>query len=187
MDENENTNGNTPAVTPPAATGDSTPVEPSTPVVQQPAQTTPAPVTVPDGYVKAEDVETERTARTAAERERDELRAERDRIAGEARQERITSIATRLGFNDPADAQVFIKADEQDIEGALKTLLESKSYLKKPEEAATPVVTPTSPTNPARTNSQAPTFTQAQIQDRNFWNQNKAAIMLAMKEGRITE
>jgi hypothetical protein len=154
----------------------------------QTTQTTPgsAATVVPEGYVKAEDVETERTARTAAEQALSEAIAERDRIAGEARAERITSIATRLGFNDPKDAEKFMSADEQDIEGALKTVLEQKSYLAKPAEAEKPAVTPTSPTNPSRGAAQLPTFTNAQISDRAFWNQNKEAIMLAMREGRIT-
>jgi glucose/arabinose dehydrogenase len=170
---------NTSTVQPPAA---------STEVASAPAQTTEAasnaPV-VPDGYVKAEEVETERTARTAAERERDEARAEAARIRTEARQEKITSVATRLGFNDVADAQAFLASDAEDIEAALKDVLEKKPYLAKATEVERPPVTPTSPTNPARKDSNAPVFTQAQIGNRDFWNANKAAILQAVKEGRI--
>lgn len=143
--ENEETPNTpaTPPVTPPATTGDATPVEPSTPVVQEPPAAPPAtppvepPVTAPEGFVKAEEIEAERTARTAAE--------------ARARAVEIRGVARDLGFHDPADAERFIGADEQDIEGALKTVLESKSYLKKvADQPVTPPVTVTNPTNPAR-------------------------------------
>lgn len=142
---------------------------------QQPAPVAPvAPVepvepVIPDGYVAQSEVETERTARVASE--------------ARARSLEIKLAAQNLGFADVSDAERFLNADATDIESALATVLESKPYLKKQADA--PVIVPTSATNPARTNSQAPIFTQAQISDRAFWNANKAAIQLAMREGRI--
>jgi ribonuclease E len=146
MDEDE-TETNTPAVETPVV---ETPVVETpvveTPVVETPVVETPAVETpvIPDGYVKAEEVETERTARTAAE-----ARA----IAAEARARanEIKLAAQALNFNDPSDAERFIGADVEDIPAALAEVLKTKSYLAKQTEApAPPPVTPTSPTNPPR-------------------------------------
>lgn|GEM_PF-6532215 len=112
---------------------------------------------IPEGYVKAEEAENERTARTAAEEAR--TAAETARADAEARataaeaRARATEIkmaAQALNFNDPSDAERFIGADVEDVNAALTEVLKSKPYLAKPETAP-PVVTPTSPTNPART------------------------------------
>ncbi len=173
MDENENTTPETPAVETPVV---------ETPAVETPVVETPAPV-VPEGYVKAEDVETERTARTAAETARTEAETRATAAEARARATEIRLAAQSLGFNDPSDAEKFISADVTDIEAHLATVLESKSYLGK---AAAAAITPTSPTNPARSASAAPTFTQAQISDRAFWNANKEQIMSALREGRIS-
>ncbi len=119
-------------------------------------QAAPAAVVVPEGYVKAEDVETERAARTVAEQAR--LDAETARTEAEtrataadarARATEIRMAAQSLGFNDPSDAERFISTDAADVSAALAEVLKSKPYLAK-QEATPPVVTPTSPTNPAR-------------------------------------
>lgn len=172
----------TPAPATPAASGDAvaTPAVVTPPVTPQtPAVATPAAPVVPDGYVKAEDVESERTARTAAE-------ARATAAEARARSAEIRATAQALGFNDPSDAERFIAGDAADIEAALKEVIEKKSYLAKPTDPVKPPVTPTSPTNPARAQTQAPTFTQAQIADRAFYLANKDAIMLALREGRIS-
>lgn len=179
----ENDNPQTPAepVTPPVTPGDTTPVEPVTPVVVEPPVTPPVepPVTVPDGYVKAEEVETERTARTMAETARAEAEAKAVAAEARARAAEVRSVARDLGFNDPADAEKFITADEQDIEGALKTVLESKSYLRRATEAPVlPPVTPTNPANPPRkealTLDAIKAMTPAQIADR--WKDVQAVL-----------
>jgi len=179
----DNENANTPAVETPVI---ETPVTPAvvTPVVQTPA---PA-VVVPDGYVKAEDVETERTARTAAETARVEAETRATAAEARARATEIKSAAQALGFHDPADAEKFVGAEvsADKIAETLAEVLKGKSYLAKAAETPAPVVTPTSPTNPARTASQSATFTQAQIGDRAFWAANKEQIILAMREGRIS-
>jgi hypothetical protein len=149
---------------------------------QQTQQTAQAEPVIPDGYVKAEDVETERTARTAAETARIEAETARTSAEARARALEIQLAAQSLGFADVKDAEKFIEKDVADIPAALAAVLEAKPYLKG--EAKQPV-TPTSPANAARTNSQAPIFTQAQISDRAFWAANKPAILQAMKEGRI--
>lgn len=131
----------------PGADNPTPPVEPpATPPVEPPA----APV-VPEGYVKAEDVDAERTARTAAEAARVEAETRATAAEARARSTEIKAAASALGFNDPADAEAFLASDATDIEAALKEVLEKKPYLAKSAEAAPPVVTPTSPTNPART------------------------------------
>jgi hypothetical protein len=165
-----------------AATGDTATQTPA--VIETPK--TPAPVVIPDGYVPATEVESERTARTAAETARAEAETRATAAEARARATEIKAAAQALGFNDPSDAERFIAADATDIEAALKEVLAQKSYLGKPAESAAPVVTPTSPTNPARTATALPVFTQAQIGDRTFWASNKDAIMLAMREGRIS-
>lgn len=142
----------------------------------------PAAPQVPEGYVAQAEVETERTARTAAETARQEAETRAQAAEARARQNEIKLHAQALGFNDVSDAERFIDPAATDIESALAAVLESKPYLKKQEAAP---VTPTSPTNAARTNTQAPVFTQAQIADRHFWAANKDAIMQAMREGRI--
>lgn len=155
-------------------------VEP--PVVVEP----PAPVVVPDGYVKAEEVESERTARTAAEQAR--LDADTARVAAEerataaeqrARTTEIKAAAQALNFNDPTDAERFIGADVEDVSTALAQVLAEKPYLAR-QEAAPPVITPTSPTNPARgaatlTLESMKTMTPAQLQAQ--W----PAVMAALK------
>ncbi len=117
---------------------------------------TPAPPVVPEGYVSATEVETERTARTAAEEAR--TQAETARVAeaerasaaeARARAAEIREAARDLNFNDPSDAERFIAADATDFKAALTEVLKTKGYLAK-QEAPAPVVTPTSPTNPAR-------------------------------------
>lgn len=151
MEENETLE--TPQTTaPPATRGEDAAPETITPPPVAPA----APV-VPEGYVKAEDVETERTARTAAEEARtaaETARAEAETraVAAEARVRAadIRAQAQALNFNDPADAERFIGADVEDIGAALADVLKTKPYLAKSEAPEPPPVTPTSPTNPAR-------------------------------------
>jgi len=169
MEENQNQNT---ATTPQTTT---TTAAPASTVTKSDAQ--PQTPVIPDGYVKAEELNTLRSQLS-------EIQTQLATEKANVRQASIHNIATRLGFNDVSDASLFVGSDVTDIEGALATILESKPYLKK--AASTPAVTPTSPTNPARSTSQAPTFTTAQIADRSFWNSNKDAIMRAVKEGRIT-
>lgn len=140
MEENETAN----------ETADQTPDEQTPPVVVEPPVIVeppvvvepPATVVVPEGYVKSEEVETERTARTAAE-ERATAAEQR------ARTTEIKAAAQALNFNDPSDAERFVGADVEDVSAALAEVLAAKPYLAKQAEVA-PVVTPTSPTNPAR-------------------------------------
>jgi hypothetical protein len=141
-----------------------------TPVVDTPATDTPAtdqpvdqpatdqPVVIPEGYISPEEAATLReqlqaaqTEREAAQAERDAARTEAQTAAQSARQATIRSHAAQLGFNDPGDAVSLIAADVEDIEGALASMIEAKPYLRRAAEVVTPPVTPTSPTNPART------------------------------------
>jgi len=105
---------------------------------------------VPDGYVKSADVETERTARTAAEQARAAAETRATAAEARARSTEIRMAAAALNFNDPADAERFIAGDAEDLSAALAEVLKTKPYLAKVEAPAV-VVTPTSPTNPART------------------------------------
>jgi hypothetical protein len=137
---------------------------PPTPPVDAP----PAPPVVPDGYVPASDVETERTARTAAETARTEAESRATAAEARARAAEIRAVAQSLGFTDPNDAALYVGADVTDIEGALASVIESKPYLKKAVEApATPPVTPTNPTNPGRaetiTKEMLKTMTPSQV------------------------
>lgn len=164
-------NATTPAGTTPATTP-ATPEIPTTPTATPaptPNPATPAaPVQVPEGYVskteldailarateaenKVREFETSQlTEKERIERERDEAIRERDTERGNARQANIAATAARLGFADASDAARFVEAgtESKDIEAALKTVLESKPYLRG--QAATPAVTPTQPTSPAR-------------------------------------
>jgi len=193
MDQNQDPNEQTPSTT--AEGGDA---GAATQQVEQPSSTAgtgdasgttqepPAPVVVPDGYVKAEEVETERTARTAAEQAR--LDAETARTAAEeratsaekrARSVEIRAAAQALNFNDASDAEMYVGPDVEDVSAALAEVLTSKPYLAK-QEAAPVVVTPTSPTNPARgaatlTLDSIKTMTAAQLHAQ--W----PAVMAAMK------
>jgi hypothetical protein len=147
------------------------PVEPS--VVEQPVVVEP-PV-VPEGYVPATEVETERTARTAAE-ERATAAEARIRAA------EIREAARELNFNDPSDAERFITADATDFKAALSEVLTTKSYLAKPAthvaEVVTPPVTPTSPTNPARTETITAESVKSMTRDQIA--QNWAAVKVAL-------
>lgn len=148
MDEDENTNDNPQIPAPPAETGDA-PANDAPPVTP-PANEPPAEASIPEGYVKAEEVETERTARTAAETARTEAETRATAAEARARAAEIKAVAQTLGFNDPADAALYVGADVTDIEGALASVIEAKPYLKKAAETVQPPVTPTNPTNPAR-------------------------------------
>lgn len=74
--------------------------------------------------------ERERQAREKAERERDEARQERINLE---RSQRVTRIAGRLKFRDPADVQHHLSDDVLDddskVEKALKDVAKSKPYL----------------------------------------------------------
>lgn len=154
MEENENNETNQTADN--AGTGDAAGGTNATPVVDVPVEKPeekviepPAAVVVPDGYVKAEDVETERTARTLAETARTEAETRATAAEARVRETEIKAAAQALNFHDPADALTLIGADVEDVSAALAEVLKTKSYLAKQAEVA-PVVTPTSPTNPAR-------------------------------------
>lgn len=126
-----------------------------TPVVETPAVETPAAPVVPEGYVKAEEVETERTARTAAETRAAEQEARATAAEARARSTEIRLAAQALGFNDPADAEKFVGADVEDVSAHLSEVIKTKSYLVKTAQApVVPPVTPTVPTNPAREGAQ---------------------------------
>lgn len=140
MEENETPVVETPVVETPVV---------ETPVVETPVVETPVEIVVPDGYVRAEEVESERTARTAAETARTEAEARATAAEARVRATEIRMAAQALNFNDPSDAEKFVGADVEDVSAALAEVLKGKPYLAK-QEAAPPVVTPTSPTNPAR-------------------------------------
>jgi hypothetical protein len=157
-----------------------------TPVVETPVVETPAPPVIPEGYVPATEVESERTARTAAEEARtaaETARADADtaRNSAEARARaaEIREAARDLNFNDPSDAERFIAADATDFKAALEEVLKTKGYLTK-QEAPAPVVTPTSPTNPERpatlTVEGLKTMTPAQVAAN--WPAVKAVLAL---------
>ncbi|MGB7925578.1 MAG: hypothetical protein WCF57_20235 [Pyrinomonadaceae bacterium] len=149
---------------------------PETPAPETPAVETPAveqPV-IPEGYISPDEAKALREQLQAAQTERETAQAERDAAlttaqtaAADARTATIRSHAAQLGFNDPADAVSMIAADVTDIEGALASLIEAKPYLKRAAEVVQPPVTPTSPTNPARTEAvtaeQLKTMTAAQV------------------------
>lgn len=148
-------------------------------------QDPPAPPVVPEGYVPATEVESERAARTAAEEGRttaETARAEAEARATaaerRAREAEIKSVARSLNFNDADDALTLVPDDATDIEAALKGVLEKKPYFAKQQEAPAPVVTPTSPTNPARTAALTPdaikSMTPAQVSAN--WAAVKAAL-----------
>lgn len=144
------------------------------------AQEPPAPVepVIPEGYVPATEVESERTARTAAETARAEAEGRAQAAEKRAREAEIKSIARALNFNDAEDALTLVPEGAEDIEVALKGVLEKKPYFAK-QEAPAPVVTPTSPTNPARTETVTLEairgMTQAQVAALP-WAQVKAAL-----------
>jgi hypothetical protein len=146
-----------PAPAPPATPGDagsSTAVEPPAPAAVEP----PAAPAVPDGYVPATEVETERTARTAAETARADAETRATTLAASLRAAQIREAARDLSFNDPADAEKFVGADVEDVGAHLAEVIKTKSYLVKSAEAPViPPVTPTTPTNPARDNAPAVT------------------------------
>lgn len=183
MEENETPQTpETPAVETPVV---ETPVV-ETPIVEEP----PAPVepVIPEGYVPATEVESERTARTAAEEARTaaetaRTEAESRAAAAEkrAREAEIKSIARALNFNDADDALTLVPEGAEDIEATLKGVLEKKPYFAK-QEAPAPVVTPTSPTNPARgetlTLDAIKLMTPAQVA------QNMEAVKAALKLAR---
>lgn len=138
-----------PVVEPPAAPPVTPPVEP------------PAAPAVPDGYVKAEEVETERTARTAAETALAEAQTRATAAEQRARATEIRAAAQALGFHDPSDAAALVGADVEDVSAHLAEVIKTKSYLVKATEApaapVVPPVTPTQPTNPPRDNTPAVT------------------------------
>lgn len=119
---------------------------------------TPAAPAVPDGYVPATEVETERTARTAAETARAEAEARAMAAETRARQSEIRAAAQALGFHDPADALTLVGADVEDVSAHLAEVVKTKGYLVKPAAAPVqpppPPVTPTVPTNPPREGAQ---------------------------------
>ncbi len=152
MEENEGTTANTetndtPGVETRTAPTATTGAASATPVVGL----TPAPAPpIPDGYVSAEIVESERTARTTAETARTEAEARAVAAESRARATEIRMAAQGLHFNDPADAERFIGSDVENVAEALAEVLKAKPYLAKAAEVPAPLVTPTSPTNPAR-------------------------------------
>ncbi|MET0646981.1 MAG: hypothetical protein ABW208_10200 [Pyrinomonadaceae bacterium] len=164
-----------------------------TPQTETP-QTGESPV-VPEGYVPATEVESERTARTAAEEARtaaETARAEADAARTEAesraaaaekraREAEIKSVARALNFNDAEDALTLVPEGAEDIEATLKGVLEKKPYFAR-QDAPAPVVTPTSPTNPARgetlTVEALRGMTQAQVAALP-WAQVKAALAVS--------
>ena len=129
-----------------------------TPAVETPAVETPAAPAVPDGYVPATEVETERTARTAAETALAEAQTRATAAEARARATEIRAAAQALGFHDPSDAAALVGADVTDVSAHLSEVIKTKAYLVKAAEApAAPVippVTPTQPTNPAREGAQ---------------------------------
>lgn len=141
--------------TPPPAAPPADP--PAAPPADPPADPPPPPA-VPDGYVPATEVETERTARTAAETARTEAETARATAEAALRAAQIREAARDLNLIDPADAERFIPSDATDFRAALEEVVKTKTYLVRQAEApAPPPVTPTQPTNPGRDNVPAVT------------------------------
>ena len=147
---------------------------PAAPVVE-----TPAPLVVPDGYVSAQAVETERTARTAAEQARAAAEGRATAAEARARATEIRMAAQSLNFNDPADALAFIGADVEDVAATLAEVLKTKPYLAKVAAPAV-VVTPTSPTNPARTGQTALTLDAIKAMSKEQIAANWGAVKSAL-------
>lgn len=96
-------------------------------------------------------------------------------------------------FRDPSDALKHLDVqalprredgtiDDDAIGAAIDTLLAEKSYLGVPNEPAWPDVNG----GPQGTSVMG-TFTRAQLRDATFYQANKEAILLAQREGRITD
>jgi hypothetical protein len=140
-----------------AAEGGGSPTPAPEPTPAPTPEPAPAPA-VPEGYVPATDVETERTARTAAETALADAEARATAANQRARTAEIRAAAQALGFNDVADAEMFVGADVEDVSAHLAEVVKTKSYLLKPAAApVTPPVTPTQPTNPGRDSTPAVT------------------------------
>lgn len=118
-------------------------------------------------------------------------------VAQQARDHRlradIATIGQKLGLAAPADdvarlldlAAVEVDADGYpvDVEKLLADLVEQRPYLKG---AAAPVVTGGAAANPPSGGpASRGTFTKTQLADRAFYEQHRAEIEVAMREGRI--
>lgn len=128
-----------------------------------------------------------RTQLQAVEAERDEARTALEAERAAVRSLRIQAACVRLGIVDPeaaaalADFSTVDASTEAGIDAALMTLVERKPYLK-----ATPQL-PVIAANNGERSSHEISFTRAQLNDPKFWAENRAAIMQAVREGRITD
>lgn len=154
------------------------------------------------GFEKAEDAQTAFTRlKTIEEGQKTELQKAQDRVAELERsnteqatkqkvlatQYEVATVATRLGVVDPDVAYKLIdlsklEYDEtgkpKNVEAVVKDMIVQKPWLAG---------TGTSATNAARGTNGNKIFTKSQIEDRAFWEANRAEIIKAMAEGRITD
>jgi hypothetical protein len=203
-----------PPVTPPANV---TPPAPGTPPVVDPAQaaTTPNPPAgdenEPISLEAARKLRSEaaslRQRLAAAEKKSKEYedkelseadKAKRDleeankKIAASEAQTRslhVRLLAKDMNVVDPEAAEKLIDwstVEDNDAarKKALEDLVKARPWLAG---STTQLNASTSATNPARTNTNAQTFTRSQYRDRKFYEANREALELALREGRITE
>lgn len=136
----------------------------------------------------------QRLSKRAADLEA-ELAQERQIAQDRTNRYEVQLLASRIGIVDP-DAAVKLldwssldyaeDGRPQDIEAALRQLIEDRPYLARQTDER-PRQAQGSPTNPA-TRTTPPgsrRYTATEIADRAFWNANKADIMAAFREGRI--
>ena len=138
----------------------------------------------------------QKSAQEAAERASSleaQLKADRMTLA-------IEREARKLNIIDPEMAALAIQSKvSYDAEGKpenvgdlLTQLVKDKPFLvgqsQQPQQPATPPGAGGSSTNPSRDGgAQTRTFSQAQLRDTKFYNENRTEIMQAMREGRITD
>lgn len=204
----------TPSQTPAPAPGAVTPT-PATEATPAPAPApaaAPDPAPAPEpAPAPAQPTERERTlkrelsaararlgkAEAATQTPEEKLEASNQRI----RELTVQVKAGALNIVDPAAAVALINwsnvdiNDDAAVDAALTDLIKTKTYLVKPAEAPavpdgeqTPAPKVSTPSgNPARSSTTPTMYTRAQVADRAFYEANRADIMKAMGEGRITD
>ena len=135
--------------------------------------------------------ETEKATKTAEEaNERattleTQLRTERAQLAIEREARKLNIVDSEVAATIIASKlQYDADGKPSNVTELLTELAKSKPYLVT---QAPPPGVGASVTNPARGATSQGTFTAAQIADRAFWEANKNAIIVAMREGRITD
>ena len=181
--ENEETN--TPATTETPTGGQpTTPVETTTPV-EPPA----APASTAEAeadQVRSQLTEAQSQLSTITS-ERDALRTQIDQTNSRLRSMVIGAVCRDLGIVDAeaaerlADFSAVDATETSAVKPVLEALLAAKPYLKPG------VVPPVVPPGGGERSSTVTGFTRSQISDRKFYNANRDAIMVALREGRITD